>query len=284
MLLKTSGLGLYLLLFLTCKATALVIKINDRDSVVEQKIHMATGAYVQFEFHQFSINEINYQYIESGSLSDLAMSDDEEVSFETSSSNRTTLDVWISQRLLKLLRSGWQSVIDFSRPRNVPFGYGEDIPPSSYIMYYLRFNYSCFTKTTPELKAFLLPGEKLTSIVGHLNAGDIILLKNKENIYDKDGVMFIGGSLFLCWDNHSQRFYLRSSKQLDNDLFPENRQIMKIISIWPKEIPEPEVLMAALYAWRAFQKNNSETEVERKIRTSAEFTPLSSDNLPSYIN
>ena len=283
MLLRILSLSLYFLLFLTYKATALVIKINDRDSVVEQKIHMATGAYAEFGFHEFSINGINYHYIESGTLSTLGISDDEEISFEISSGNRAALDVLTSQRLLNLLSSGWQSVIQFSRHQDIPYGYGGSVPPCSYVMYYLRFNYSCFTELTPEIKALVFITKKLTDVVGYLDIGDIILIKNKENSYDKNGVMFVGNSLFLCWDNQNQRFYLRNSKHLDNDLFPENKQIIRVISVWPKEIPKPEVLMTVLDAWRTFQKNSSETEVESKIRFSAEFAPVSSSNLPSYI-
>ena len=283
MSLKILSLSLYVLLFLTCKASALIIKINDKDSVVEHKIHMATGSITEFGFLQFSINGINYQHIESGTLSDFDMSEDEKIYFQVSSGNKAVLDVLKSQRLLTLLTSGWKSVIEYNQSKNLPFGYSENIPPCSYVMYYLGFNYSCFTKLAPEIKALLIPSEKLTSAVAQLNIGDIILIKEKGNSYDKNGVMFIGNSLFLWWDNQNQRFHIRSSKQLDNDFFPKNKQIIKVISVGTEEIPKPKAIVPALAAWMAFQKNNSEAEIKSTLRYSAEFTPLSSDNLPSYI-
>ena len=118
------------------------------------------------------------------------------------------------KRLTSMIRNSWRSQFTYERSRSYNDGATTGNPPSSFVMYYLAFNHTCFQQP-PELIQQQISDGNLRLISEQLNIGDVLLVRDTINFDNNVAVIYLGQNLFLNWFRSTATFYIQDTEQLE---------------------------------------------------------------------
>ena len=201
---------------------ALTTKIDKEDVRTTQLQSCANSRFVEIKFYSVYIDGENQETLSCIEKYE----EDENIKIE-SHGKTVSLPLDFSQRLLKLLHSGWQSVLRYHPFIGLPVGYGGSNPSCSFIMFHVAFGVTDFTteRFSIEEADQLELESSLEEIVNELQIGDVVILIGLNSRFNKNATYYLGNDLFLTWDSYSTVFRFQDSKQI-HSCFEERYKLL----------------------------------------------------------
>lgn len=196
---------------LTAFSHALTVKIDKTAVRTTQLQSCSDSSYLEIKYYSISIKGRNQEHLDRIDK----YKADENIEIE-SYRGTVSLPLIVSQRLLKLLQSGWQSVLKYEPLVDVPVGFCGMNPSCSFIMFYVAFGNSDFSTESFSIEgADELESEfSLVEAVSELEIGDIVILSGVNSRFNKNATYYLDNNLFLTWDSYSAIFRFQDSEQI----------------------------------------------------------------------
>ena len=199
-------------LLIAFNAKSLTVKVQTDNERKEQQEATDDSHNIWLRYYLFIIGESQFS-----SLNNISeFKEGETFEIENSKMEKTRLSVESSQRLLRLLHSGWQSSIRYKLISGVPSAASSSNPPCSFIMFHIAFGNSDFTSSKLEFhnveqfEASIV----LSEIIDELQIGDVVTLSSTTDRFNKNTLLYLGNDIFLTWDSYSAFFRFQSSEQI----------------------------------------------------------------------
>ena len=202
----------------------------------ERTLELEGKEIVGYQYHPVEVNGQSYD-----SLSEIPPENfdtEESIVFHIHSANGGTgtepvegLSDEVMARLKRLLKEGYANVLLYL-PVSALLGMCISAGPScGQIMAHLYFGIMDFM-VVRDVASTPLEFQKVQDLVGALQPGDMIQINNLTlaSCTPRDTLLYIGGTLFLGWENNSSKFHFISAAQLDNNL-PDAYSFQKVTGI-----------------------------------------------------
>ena len=196
---------------LTALSHALTIKIDNTGMRTTQLQSCSDSSHLEIKYYSISIKGKNQEYLDRIDKYE----EDENIEIE-SYTGTVSLPHFVSRRLLKLLQSGWQSVLKYYPLPGVSTGFCGINPSCSFIMFHVAFGNSDFTTGSLSINGAeqLVSEFSLVETVDELEIGDVVILSGVNNRFNKNATYYLGNNLFLTWDSYSAIFRFQDSEQI----------------------------------------------------------------------
>ena len=251
---------IFLYFLFSLDASALVIKIDKDDSgyFKENLVGFSHNGIINKRVYRLKIND---NYMKSLGVGQLQIEPQDQV-FQIIFSNGQDFSVpqEIASRILKILRDGWHSVMNWQPSGNIELHFRSDTPPCSFVFYYFAYGITNF-QDSPVILTISMQTESIESAVNEnqILPYTIVLIANKDNFHEKNAYFYLGNNLFLSWSHSTNQFYLMSSQDIDISHHINNPHYLQVIQVNGVNNLLYQMLISVFTIWQAHQYNSKPT-------------------------
>lgn len=176
------------------------------------------------------------------------------------------------KRLTLMIENNWRNQFIYESSRLYNDGATTGNPPSSFVMYYIAFNYTDFRHLPKLIQQQFMEGN-LGLIAGKLNKGDVLLVGDTTNFDNNGVVIYLGQNLFLNWFRSTAKFYIQDVEQLEL-ILPESPffSLVKGVRLH-KEISQTEWLEQQFLKLCGYSSTNKEAKLETLLPSTVIIAP-----------